>query len=309
MGMSGRRLGLLALLLTAACGSIEVRKSISSLDYLYPAGTPALPAQDVKLQVPVRVAIAFAPSTVRSHVSGPSSSSAFGGYRPAADDPLTEVARTAIMERIALQLRTRDFIEGVDVIPSSYLVPGGSFDNLDQIARAFGSDVVMLLSYDQSQFSNTSAWSITYLTIVGAYVAEGEENQTETFLDAVVFDIPSRALLFRAAGMATSHESATPVDTPRVMQDQSRASFEEATTELIAQLDLALVEFGKQAMTGSVRGQGTPALEISAAHEYTGTAEFKDGRYTGALGVESLLAAALLLLGAAGARRAARAGG
>ena len=90
------------------------------------------------------------------------------------------------------------------------------------------------------------------------------------------------------------------------LHSESVAGFDAATTALIAQLNLALEEFGKQAAKGTVRGQGTPALAVSASDEYTGVAKFENGRYTGALGAESLLAAALLLLGAAGARRAAR---
>jgi rhombotail lipoprotein len=311
MSSWGRRVVQLALLCSAGCGSIEVHKSTSTLDYLYPAGTPALPAQDVALQVPVRVALAFAPG---EHKGGSTSSGimpAFGldSGQVARADPLTEVERTAILERIAADLRTRDFVEGVDVIPSSYLTAGGSFANLDQIAHAFGSDVAVLLSYDQSQFNNTSGWSLTYWTILGAYVVKGEENETQTFLDAAVFDIPSHALLFRAAGTATSGSSATPVDTPHVMQEASVAGFDGATTALIAQLDAALEEFGKQAAKGTVRGQGTPALAVTASEEYSGVAKFENGRYTGALGLEALLAAVLLLAAAAGARRAARAAG
>ena len=59
MVLWARRVGLVVLLCAAGCGTIEVRKSTSTLDYLYPEGTPGLPAQDVALQVPVRVALAF----------------------------------------------------------------------------------------------------------------------------------------------------------------------------------------------------------------------------------------------------------
>ncbi len=35
---------------------------------------------------------------------------------------------------------------------------------------------------------------------MGAYVVKGEKNETRTLMDAVVYDIRSRALLFRASG-------------------------------------------------------------------------------------------------------------
>ena len=304
MPSGGRLIAVLVLLALGACGTIEVRKSTSTLDYLYPKGAPAIPAQDVALQVPVRVALAFAPGEAQSGTSGQGFGlQVMGGMR---HDPLTEVERTALLERIATDMRTHDFVKGVDVIPSSYLTPGGGFDNLDQIAHAFGSDVAVLLSYDQAQFNNTTGWSITYWTVVGAYVVKGEENQTQTFLDAAVLDIKSRALLFRAAGTATSGSESTPIEATQVLQSESVAGFNAAAEDLITQLNLALQEFGKQAAQGTVRGQGTPALAVSASEEYTGVAKFENGRYTGALGAESLLAAALLLLGAAGARRVAR---
>ncbi|HEX5011096.1 MAG TPA: rhombotarget lipoprotein [Planctomycetota bacterium] len=214
---------MLALLGLAACGTIEVRKSTSTLDYLYPQGTPARPAQDVSLQLPVRVALAFAPGDVRTRGGVSGMPSGFGTLTSSRHDPLTEVERTALLERLAADMRTRDFVEGVDLIPSSYLTPGGGFENLDQIAHAFGSDVAVLLSYDQSQFNNTTGWSITYATLVGACIVKGEENQTQTFLDAAVFDIPSRALLFRAAGTATSGSEATPVDASPRSRSRRRA--------------------------------------------------------------------------------------
>jgi rhombotail lipoprotein len=296
-------LALFALLATTACNSIEVRKSTSALDFLYPQGTPAIEPQDVHVQVPVRVALAFAPGDVTRHER---TNTEFGWRLP--QDTLTEVQRAAVLERIAVSLRAHDYVEGVDVIPSSYMREGGSFENLDQIARAFGSDVAVLVSYDQSQFSDTNEWSLTYWTIVGAYFVKGEDNQTQTFVDAVVYDIPSRALLFRAAGTATSGSSASIIDTPTRLREESAAGFEAATTELVASLDAALKEFGAQAARGSVRGQGTPAIEVTATDEYHGVAKFENGHYVGALGKEALVAALLLLGGAAGARRARNAG-
>lgn len=295
------RLSFVAVLLAAsACGSIEVRKTTNALDFLYPQGTPAIEPQDVHVQVPVRVALAFAPGDVTRHQS-----SANAAWQ-IPQDALTAVQRAAVLERIADALRARDYVEGVDVIPSSYLRAGGSFANLDQIARAFGSDVAILLSYDQAQFSDTTGWSLTYWTIVGAWVVEGEENQTQTFLDAVVYDIPSRTLLFRAAGTATSDSSATVVETPVRLREESAAGFEAAAAQLIASLDAALREFGAQAARGSVRGQGTPAIEVTATDEYHGVAKFENGHYVGALPPASLAAALLLLAGALAARRASR---
>ena len=64
-------------------------------------------------------------------------------------------------------------------------------------------------------------------------MVKGEENQTQTFLDAAVYDIKSRALLFRAAGTATSGSKSTPVDAAKVMQAEVVAGFDAATDDLI----------------------------------------------------------------------------
>ena len=80
------------------------------------------------------------------------------------------------MEEIAGQFKEYKFVESIELIPSLYLEEGGGFSNLDKLRNLFGIDVIMLLSYDQSQFKDTGALSITYWTIVGYYFVEGEKN-------------------------------------------------------------------------------------------------------------------------------------
>ncbi len=46
--------------------------------------------------------------------------------------------------------------------------------------------------YDQVQFTGEGLLSLTYWTIVGAYLVPGEKNETKTMLDAAVFYIASR---------------------------------------------------------------------------------------------------------------------
>jgi len=108
---------------------------------------------------------------------------------------LTEKKRQDLMQEVANHFKKYPFVKDIEVIPSAYLSPRGSFANLDQIKTMYGVSVIVLLSYDQTQFTDEGALSLTYWTIVGAYLVRGEKNDTHTMLDAVVYDIPSRKML------------------------------------------------------------------------------------------------------------------
>ncbi|GJM23254.1 MAG: hypothetical protein DHS20C15_31690 [Planctomycetota bacterium] len=290
------------LLCFASCGSIDIRHTSSSLDYLYPAGTSAQPPQDVDIEVPLRVGIAFAP---RGGI--PAKNSNANAWIHGSYDPLTEVQREVVRERLAAQLGTLDVVQSIELIPTFYLRDGGSFEQLDQLRSAFGIDVLVLLSYDQAQFSSSNTWSLTYLTVVGAWLVEGEDNQTFSYLDAVVLHIPSRALLFRAAGTSTIGSSETGVNTASTLREEATRGFELAAAQLGDNLIAAVHVFAEQAASGTVRGLGTPAIEVQAAPEYNGVAKFENGQYVGAYGTRELLVACMVaVLVALGARRRTR---
>lgn len=98
--------------------------------------------------VPLKVGFAFAPSND------------FGWGFP-------EKERMILMEEIASQFKEYKFVESIELIPSLYLEEGGGFSNLEKLRNLFDIDVILLLSYDQSQFKDTGALSITYWTILG----------------------------------------------------------------------------------------------------------------------------------------------
>jgi rhombotail lipoprotein len=241
----------------------------SALDFLYPNGTTAVASGDVRLTVPVRVGVAFAPAKYTA---------------------IGENQKQELLERVAGSFRGRKTIGSVQVIPDAYLRPGGGFANVDQLKPAFGIDILALVSYDQLQLSETTRASWAYWTVIGAYIVKGEKNETRTVLEAVVYDIPSRAMLFHAGGTDESSGRATPVDTGRKLRQASEAGFDRATNELIGNLDAALKEFGKQAASGHVRGPGTPAIALVDESGQPVRAG------AGALGLlEALLAAFVLL--------------
>lgn len=245
----------LVMLLCVGCGTLEVRKSSSAVDYLFPEGAPASAPRDVTLRLPVRVGIAFAPGGESSRHDALSQFSDEG-------TALSEVDRQRILKQVAEAVTQLDEVETAQTIPGQYLHEGGSFDELDQLAHTFGIDLIVLLSYDQLQFSHTNGWSLTYMTLVGAWFVEGEDNQTQTFVEAMVYDIPSRTLLFRASGSSQLGGSATPLDTlPELLRDAT-AGLAKSTEDLLANLGDALTAFEKQISSGTVRGPGTAAIEV-----------------------------------------------
>lgn len=273
-----------SLLALLGCATASTQRRANVLEYLYPAGTEAQPPRDVTLDLPLRVGIAFAPSE--------------GNW---SDSTFDEGAKRHFLEQIAEAFRGTSGIQSVEVIPTTDLIPGGGFDNLDQVAAMHGLEAMALLSYDQVQFDETKKSSITYWTIVGAYLIEGNRNETRTVVDAAVFDLPSRTLLFRASGTSAIKGSSTAVEVSQNMRAASRDGFREATTALIANLNEALERFREQAKGGTVRGAGTPAVTFTGE---TGTDGGGGG--AGAVGLADLAAVLLLLAGAAGAAVARR---
>jgi len=257
----------------------------SSLEFLYPKGTTPVPASDVTLELPVRVGLAFVPSGT-SWASG----------------PITADQQQALLQRIADAFRERDVIASLEVIPTTYLQPGGGFDNLYQLRATFGVDLIGLVSYEQTQFSETTGSSIAYWTILGAYIVRGEKNETRTMLEAVVFDIPSHALLLRAGGTSEKQTSATPIGVERTLRLDAEAGFESAVVNLISNLNQALDAFEVQSKTGTVRGVGTPAITLVEATGTPGSTGGSGGG--GALGLADLLLCGLLAVPAWAAARA-----
>ena len=149
------------------------------------------------------------------------------------------------------------------MIPSLYLEQKGGFSNLDWLRQLFGIDVIMLLSYDQSQFKDTGAISIAYWTLVGAYFIKGEKNDTHTLMDAALFHIPSRKMLFRASGINHIKSSATPINLSEQARKDSLEGFRQASTDLLNNLKEKLYGFRKMIRSPS----GEFKLELKPGYQ------------------------------------------
>lgn len=261
----------LVLLLLAAVASLaagchyfnqqRTDRSSSVVAFLYPNEANPLPPTAIPvLRLPLRVGVAFVPSASGRIVEG----------------GLSEMQKTALMERVAKEFKAYPFVESIEIIPTMYLQPQGGFTNLDQIRRMLNIDVIALIAYDQVQFTDDNFLSLSYWTIVGAYIFQGNKNDTQTLLEAAVYDIPSRHLLFRAPGASRVEAGSQAMNLSRNLRDDSVHGFDVATGELIKNLKLQLEEFRERVK----RAPGEVQIEHKPG--YTGSGSF-GAAFAGAL--------------------------
>jgi len=214
------------------------RQASSVLQFLYPRDKTHIEQAAIPvLALPLKIGIAFVPEEASSR-GGPTFNREGATF--------TEQQKMALMKEAGDRFRKYPFVHSIQLIPSAYLTPAGGFPNLDQIRSMFGVDVIVLLSYDQVQFRDEGMLSLTYLTLVGAYVVQGEKNDTQTMIDAVVYDLPSRKLLFRAPGISKIKGSASPVNLSEELRHDSERGFQDASTNMVANLQEQLAAFKEE---------------------------------------------------------------
>lgn len=240
--MNARRLYLLLLLPVlqlTGCASMwhhtdSRTQSGSAVEYLFPDArqAPQLSPGVTTLRPPVKVGIAFAPATQ------------WGGTIP-------EQQKTLLLEKVKGNFAGLPYVGKIEVIPSSYLRAKGGFANLEQVARMFDVDIVALVSYDQVQFVDNGVLSMLYWTIVGAYVIQGDRYDVQTMVDAAVFDVASRKLLFRAPGTSRIKGNSTLVNFSEASREARAAGFDAAVNDLVPNLKSELERFRERMKTDS----------------------------------------------------------
>ena len=151
-----------------------------------------------------------------------------------------------LMERISTEFRALPFVKDIELIPTDYLTNGGGFTNLDQIKTMYGIDVISLVSYDQVQHTDEGMLSLSYWTIVGAYTIKVDKNDTSTMVDAVLYDIASRKMLFRAPGTSHLKGSSTLVNLSEQLRSDALNGFHLAADNLVSNLQAELDRFQKK---------------------------------------------------------------
>lgn len=223
----------LAAFVLSGCTSIwrtHNHQSSSVVQFLYPGkDQPFIQPSIPTLRLPLRVGVAFVPSAQAQDSYG--------------DNSFSEAQKTNLMRDVAAQFKALPFVQSIELVPTTYLRPGGSFENLDQLRAIMGIDVVALISYDQAQSSGDTGWSLAYWTIVGAYVVPAQKNATHTLMEAVVYDIPSRSLLFRAPGVSAVENHATLIRNETDLHADSTEGYVVAAKDLTLNLQRELDAF------------------------------------------------------------------
>jgi rhombotail lipoprotein len=232
-------ISLFLVIFISGCASDSTRHATSVVNFLYPNTkdpivTPGIPV----LNLPLRVGIAFVPGEGGGNFGKDFIRGSIQNHFV-----LSEDIKTSLMKEVAEHFKSYTFVKDIQLIPSADFAHGGSFANLDRIRSVYGVDVIALLSYDQAQFTDEGVASITYWTLIGAYVIPGEKNDTHTMLDAVIYDIKSRKMLFRAPGTSHTKSNATPVNIAEQLRADSGQGFDKAAKDMIINLDEQLARF------------------------------------------------------------------
>lgn len=234
--------------------------SSSIVDFLYPDGRvpPGLAETVPRLELPLRAGLAFVPSAQ--------------GVRPAG---LTEERKQHLLETVKQRFVEYDFIGDIEIVPDTYLRTGGGFTNVEQVARLYSLDVICLVSYDQVGWVGDNWKSVTYWTIVGAYIFKGSEYDVSTFVDAAVFDVGSRKLLLRAPGTSVMKGAAAAATYDQTFRKAHQTGFDEAVAEMTENLDAELGRFRQRVEAGQEK------VTITHRPGYTGgSGRFGSGDFT-----------------------------
>lgn len=225
-------------LLTLGCNTPQTTTRRSSLmDYLYPKqqSAPAPNPAGARLKLPLKLGIAFVPG-------GSASWRVQNLMAPGQEKPLLDVVKQSFKDK--------PWVAEIKLVPSTYLRPGGGFENMDQVARMYGVDVMALVSVDQIQFTDPRWYSFTYLSIVGAYVLPGDANDTRTLIDAAVYDVASHTFLLRAPGQSQLKGSSTWAYREVQLREHSAKGLQAAMTDLAKNLDAEVASFKAEIASG-----------------------------------------------------------
>lgn len=224
---------ILIVLLLSACSSFVSNKtgtntqSSSLMTFLYPdeESRTQHKAEIPQLKLPVTVGLAFVPS------------------KQWKNDGIHGKDQVELLENVKQAFLKYDYIDRIEIIPSSYLNGGKGFTTLEQVGRLYDVDVMALVSYDQVTQAVENNAALLYWTIAGMYLIPGNESATQTFVDTAVFDIKSKKMLFRAPGVSKLEDTSTAIRLNETLAKKSLEGFSLAVTDMTTNLDEELARF------------------------------------------------------------------
>lgn len=226
-------ISILSLLFIMSCSSLlsnntgKKTQSSSLMDFLYPnhESRAEHKAEIPVLTLPVKVGLAFVPSKNWQR------------------DGIHNKDQIELLEKVKKTFLKYDYIDRIEIIPSTYLNGGEGFTTLEQVGRLYDVDVMALVSYDQVTQSLENNAALLYWTIVGMYIIPGNENSIQTFVDTAVFDIKSKKMLFRAPGLNKLEKRTTAIGVDDTLTQKSLEGFGLAVTDMTSNLEAELANF------------------------------------------------------------------
>ncbi len=221
---------LISLLLCTGCAyginAHSVQKQSNLATFLFGGSDPQHPAPKTPLKLPAKVGVAFVP-----------------GDPASANIP--EVTKKEVIESVRSQLaRHTKYVAVAYNIPSTYLSPKGGVNNLEQVARQFDVDVIVILGVNQFQkHERNPLAAFMDITIIGQFLIPGNTVDTSTVLEAAVYHVPSRALIFRTDGTDEKSSRSTYFSSSQSAQNDAVSSIEDASKKLVVSIADALVGF------------------------------------------------------------------
>ena len=230
---------LLLLPVLSACGwmaPMEQRRqgaSSSLVDFLYPDGSvpPRVDERMPHLRLPVRVGIAFVPSTRHRDVP--------------------EAQKQQLLQRVAEHFRDQPYVSTIDTIPETYMRSARGVQGMQQVATLYDFDIVALVSYDQVIYSRERDSALLYWTVVGTTLIKGNSNEVHTLIDTAVFDARTARILFRAPGTHTEQKNSTYFDDSRDRRQLEYTGFDTATDSMLVNLAGELQSFEDEVRNGT----------------------------------------------------------
>ena len=210
----------------------DVRNASSLVDFLYPGGSAPLRSTIPQLRTPLRIGLAFLPEA--------------GGQ----EDALPAAQKEELLQQIRERFRDRRFVSEIVIIPDYYLKTARGFTGLEGVQRLYSVDLMALVSYDQVRHLNDNPLSLSYLTIIGAYLVKGSSHDITTLVDLAVVDPVTRSLVLRAGGTDTRNGNSTLIEKERESRVEANKSFTAATRRLIDNFDTSLLAFEADVRAG-----------------------------------------------------------
>jgi rhombotail lipoprotein len=207
------------------------------VEFLY--GDEQVPpvADEVHLDLPIRVAVSFLPEKG-------------GGYVNSGAQALD---RDKVVNAIRERFKSLSYVSEIVVIPSYYLSArkGDGLVQLQQLSQLYKVDLFALVSYDQVLDQTLNKNSIAYLTVVGEFFVRGNRNETHTLIDLAVIDPRSRSLVLRSGGTSSLGGNVVGVGADDHANAQRSRGFELATAQLLDNFERELTAFEARVKEGT----------------------------------------------------------